>query len=101
MKALTDEDVIAVNLSIPAAVSKLLGLERVLLDMKDRTAAALPGMERDFPEKLVQYALGLERLSMTRDGGVAYRCGDPGVAAKPTARLEPVELLARCGSTIM
>jgi len=49
MKALPDRAIVSVNLSIPGAVAKVLGLERVLCDLRDRSADPLPGTERDFP----------------------------------------------------
>jgi hypothetical protein len=75
MKALSDEEIVLVNLSIPDAVSGLLALERPLLDLKARITSALPEASRDFQEKLVQYAMALSHVHTRYQ--MATRASDP------------------------
>ena len=75
MKALTEEEILNVNLRIPDAVSRVLGLQRVLLDVRNRMTDSLPAVEHDFPEKLVQYALALSHAHTLYR--MATRASDP------------------------
>jgi hypothetical protein len=75
MKALRAGEVTPVNLSIPGAVTTALGVRHSLLALKDRIADALPGTERDLPEKLVDFALALSHAHTLYL--VATRANDP------------------------
>jgi hypothetical protein len=75
MKALPEAEVIPVNLDIPDAVSKVLGLELVLRTLNDRIASKVPETERDLPQKLVSYAFALSHANILYR--MAARANDP------------------------
>jgi hypothetical protein len=75
MKALRAEEVTAVNLFIPGAVTKVLGVRQVLVDLKDRIADAFPETERDLPKNLLYLALALSHAHTLYL--VATRANDP------------------------
>lgn len=64
----------------------------------------IPAWDRDGLEKLCRYAarppLSLERLSVTRDGRIAYRLKYPGRHGETHRLMEPMEFLARLSALV-
>jgi len=58
-KALAPSELIQVNADIPAAATRVLGVQRALLELKDRLARELPEFDQELPDKLNLYALAV------------------------------------------
>jgi hypothetical protein len=75
MNALRAEEIIGVNLSIPGAVKKALGVQPALLALKDRILDSLPAKARGFPDKVDVFARALSHAHTLYHGNANERPG--------------------------
>jgi hypothetical protein len=57
--ALVPAELITISIDVPAAVTTVLGVQRAVLELKDRIAKELPQFDSELPAKLNVYALAL------------------------------------------
>jgi hypothetical protein len=57
--ALRASEVVTINLAVPGAVTKALGIQLVLAALKERIVAALPEVDASIPEHLMTHAMAL------------------------------------------